>query len=194
MTSNEWQTMCASSNIAPTSETILEQALPQSLAAPTGWRSEILRSSSSLSNHTGTNLINSNTSFFDQSGDYTTLNTADTSPIIFSSINETNRIVNEIPSSTILPSTTISSNSVHEYINRPIYDNLSQEQRTILTNDRQNSATNINNQQQEPIIVHKKLPNGSIVYQQNVSVRYLQPPTPPPPEPIIIRKKKFLLN
>jgi hypothetical protein len=185
MTSNEWQTMCASSNIAPTSETILEQALPESLAAPTGWRSEILRSSSSLSNQTG---------FFEQSGDYTTLNTADTSPIIFSSINETNRIVNEIPSSTILPSTTISSNSVHEYINTPIYDNLSQEQRRILIKDRQNSTTNIDNQQQEPIIVHKKLPNGSIVYQQNVSVRYLQPPTPPPPEPIIIRKKKFLLN
>lgn len=39
-----------------------------------------------------------------------------------------------------------------------------------------------------PIVLHRKMPNNQVTYQQNVSVRYLQPPTPPPPGPIIIRK------
>lgn len=38
-----------------------------------------------------------------------------------------------------------------------------------------------------PVIVHRKLPNNLVTYQQNVSVRYLQPPPLPPPGPLIIR-------
>lgn len=42
-----------------------------------------------------------------------------------------------------------------------------------------------------PLIVHRKLPNNLVTYQQNVSVRYLQPPPLPPPGPLIIRTNAF---
>lgn len=42
-----------------------------------------------------------------------------------------------------------------------------------------------------PVIVRRKLPNNLVTYQQNVSVRYLQPPPLPPPGPLIIRKNLF---
>ena len=43
-----------------------------------------------------------------------------------------------------------------------------------------------------PEIITKPNPNP-VTYQQNISVRYLVPPTPPPPGPLIIRGKNLLL-
>ena len=45
----------------------------------------------------------------------------------------------------------------------------------------------IEHQQPPPMIVHRKLANNLVTYQQNISVRYLRPPTPPAPGPLIIR-------
>ena len=49
----------------------------------------------------------------------------------------------------------------------------------------------VENEQEAPLVVHKQLPNNLVTYQQNISLRYLQPPTPPPPGPIIIRKERI---
>ena len=46
-------------------------------------------------------------------------------------------------------------------------------------------------QGQPPIIIRKQLPNNLLTYQQNISLRYLKPPTPPPPGPIIIRNQRL---
>lgn len=43
------------------------------------------------------------------------------------------------------------------------------------------------NQDTSPLIVKKK-PNHNIKYVQEVSIRYLKPPTPPPPGDIIIKE------
>jgi hypothetical protein len=172
-----------SSNILST-ESILTQALPGPLAVPSGWHSEVLHSSSPIPNDIGTNLLNSNTNVFEKQEEYRTLSTSDAPPMIFSSQNETNRILNEIPSST--------NSSISEYNNIPINDITNQGQKTILTTDEQTFIKNIDNQQPPPVVIRKTLPNNVVQYQQNISVRYLQPPTPPPPGPIIIRKYKFL--
>jgi hypothetical protein len=182
-------------NVLPSTDSILAQALPRSLSAPQGWRSEILDSSSPTADDIETNLITGDTSYFEKHEEYQTLNTSDAPPIIFSSINEANRVVNEIPSSTILPSRTANTKSTNGYINTTIGDSSSHEQKTFVTKDQQNFITNINDQQEPPpLILHKTLPNNTVTYQQNVSVRYLQPPSPPPPGPIIIRKKKLSLK
>jgi len=180
MIADEWQTTSSSSVVVPTSQAILSQALKGPLVPPAGWRSELVHSASSTSNESETDLINTNTSFFEKHEEYETLNTTDAPPIIFSSTKEENRIVNEIPSTTIFPSTTVSSDSTNEYFNASICEGSIQEEKTFITTD----------QQPEPIILHKTLPNNTVTYKQNISVRYLQPPTPPPPEPIIIRNKK----
>ena len=45
-----------------------------------------------------------------------------------------------------------------------------------------------------PVIVRRKLPNNLVTYQQNIAVKYLQPPPLPPPGPLIIRTNdRFLL-
>lgn len=46
------------------------------------------------------------------------------------------------------------------------------------------------NQDPDPIRIVRPN-NQSVVYKQQVSIRYLQPPTPPPPAPIIIREKQL---
>jgi len=57
----------------------------------------------------------------------------------------------------------------------------------------QNTGTMINfneypiNQDSNPEQIHRPN-NGRITYQQDVAIRYLQPPTPPPPAPIIVRE------
>lgn len=51
------------------------------------------------------------------------------------------------------------------------------------------STSSLINQDPSPIRVLKPA-NTSLVYKQQVSVRYLQPPTPPPAAPIIIREKQ----
>jgi hypothetical protein len=183
MTTKQWQTADANS----TTQSILSQALPAPLAAPTGWRSEVISSSSPIPDHMGTNLINSNTNFTERYDEYKTLNTPDAPPIIFSSTNEANRVIDEMSSSRILPSTTFSSTS-SGYSNQSSSASAFQEPKRILTQDQQQFIKNVDTQQPPPLVLHKKLPNNLVTYQQTISVRYLQPPTPPPPEPIIIRK------
>lgn len=51
-----------------------------------------------------------------------------------------------------------------------------------------NAFHQVQRQNLPPLIIRKQLPNNSVVYRQNVSVRYLQPPPLPPPGPLIIRK------
>lgn len=185
MITDDWQVSSTNSTLLPTSETILSQALPGVLATPSGWRSDVVGSSSSSFSESATNFINDNstsTNYFEKHEEYKTLNAVDAPPIIFSSSNnETNRIVNEIPSSSILPSTTISTCSTNEYNNTAICDSSIQDQNIHLKHD-----------QQEPLIIRKTLPNNTVKYEQNVSVRYLQPPSPPPPGPLIIRKKNSI--
>lgn len=182
MTTEGWQTSSyTSSTLLPTSESIVSQALPGTLAAPSGWHSEFVGSTSTVINDTGTNILNNctgtSTSYFDKHEEYKTLNTVDAPPIIFSSTNETNRIINEIPSSTILPSTSVSTSEVTEYNDATYCDSTKQEQKIF-----------VKQEIQEPVIIRKTIPNNNVTYEQNVSVRYLQPPTPPPPGPLIIRK------
>ncbi|CAF0711904.1 unnamed protein product [Brachionus calyciflorus] len=47
------------------------------------------------------------------------------------------------------------------------------------------------NDDPDPEIIHKKA-NQSIVYNQEVAIRYLRPPTPPPPGPILIQQEANL--
>ena len=172
--------------LSPTAS-ILAQALPGSLAAPNGWRSEIVDGSSSpLPDDIGTDFIHTSSSAFDKHEEYKTLNTLDAPPIIFPSSNETSRTVNEIPFSTrFTPKTTTRSSSA------VLADTTNESYKTFVDKDQRNILTNSLDQDLPPLVLHKTLPDNTVTYQQNVSVRYLQPPTPPPPGPIIIRKKLF---
>ena len=178
MRRNEWPV----NNQLPSTDSILAQALPSALAAPQGWRSEVLDSSSPIPTDSNTDFINTNSNGFERHEEYKTLSTNDAPPIIFSSSNEVNRLINEIPSATVNGS---------EY-NTTSDESLIQEQRAYITKQQSHLIANSLDQQQPPIVVRKTLPNNTVTYQQNVSVRYLQPPTPPPPGPIIIRKNNFL--
>jgi len=179
MNNKGWRSLNKTSGQLLSTDSILKRAMPVSLAAPVGWHSELIRSSSSSSNESATNLINTNTNFIEKHEEYKTLNTSDGPPMIFSST------TNEIPSSS-----NIINNGFCEYNNTTIDDSAYHEQKTVVTDEQ---LASLENQQLPPLIVHKKLPNNVVTYQQNVSVRYLQPPTPPPPGPIIIRKKKTFL-
>lgn len=53
--------------------------------------------------------------------------------------------------------------------------------------DEQEIIRRIEHEQPPPMVVHRKLANNLVTYQQNVSLRYLRPPSPPPPGPLIIR-------
>ena len=75
------------------------------------------------------------------------------------------------------------SSSSDQYVNSSA-TNISLEEQAIIKR--------VENQQEPPLVVHKQLPNNLVTYQQNISLRYLQPPTPPPPGPIIIRKERTL--
>ncbi|CAF3005650.1 unnamed protein product [Rotaria sp. Silwood2] len=178
------------------SQSILAQALPESLAATSGWYSELLDSLLPISNEMETNLNfnnnnNNDENFIQENENYQNINTINGPPIIFSSTDEFNRAVNEISSSTMFPSTSIKTSSISEYSNITLNDctnheaeiNLMENQQISLVNTKDNEAPT-----PPPIIIRKTVPNNTITYQQNVSVRYLQPPTPPPHGPIIIRE------
>jgi hypothetical protein len=184
----KWSPIDDDSNLFSTSESLIAQAIPASLAAPKGWHSEVVESSSSISNDIGTNVINRTKSSIQNHGEYKTLSTHDAPPMIFCSNDEANRIVNEISSSNLFPSTNISS-MTSESSNKLARSTSTQEQKVFSTRDQQSSIINVEHQEQPPIVVHKKSSNNDVTYQQKISVRYLQPPTPPPPAPIIIRNK-----
>ncbi|CAF3646486.1 unnamed protein product [Rotaria sp. Silwood1] len=192
------QTINDNSDVVPTTDSILAQALPESLATPSGWYSELLDSLLPISDEMKTSLnINNNNNnnndpnFIEENQEYQTLYTMDAPPIIFSSNEEYNRTVNEISSSPILQSTNIRTNSTSEYSNLPFDYCTNGEAKLNLINPQQISLANTKEKEAPsppPIVIRKNEPNNTVTYKQNVSVRYLQPPTPPPHGPIIIRE------
>lgn len=171
----------------PPTESILAQALPGSLAAPSGWRSEVLDGSSSpFPDEFSGELTNTNSNAFEKYDEYRTLKTSDAPPIIFSSTHQTHRTVNEIPSSPRLPPRIVNrSNSTR------ITNEANESYKAYIDKNQENILTQNLDEDLPPVILHKTLPNNTVTYEQNVSVRYLQPPTPPPPGPIIIRKSRI---
>jgi len=176
-------------------ETIIPQAIPPPLAAPAGWRSEIVYSNSPIPTDTEVNLVRTNNTFQNNYSVHNTTNTFNTSQ------------TDQLASSFI-------NNNNNEYINRSIDENLihqrqsafteqqqqnrihtiEHQQQSLLTEQQQQRIiNNVVHQQPPPVIVRKTLPNNVVTYEQNVSVRYLKPPTPPPPGPLIIRKSQFFL-
>ena len=153
--------------------------LPGPLAAPLGWRSEIIDSNSPLPPGIEINTANY--------GGYHVTNTSR---------------INQIPSG-LVRSSTVYGNNLVNYQRQPIqYQQQQQQQQRnvvnyvghqhlqpVLTEQQQRNIVNmVEHQQPPPLFVRKRLPNNEVTYKQNVSVRYLQPPTPPPPGPLIIRK------
>lgn len=180
---NDWQNFNGNSNVFSSSDSILSQALPKSFAAPDGWHSEVLESSSPIPNQVETNFNINNTNIIENNAEFDTSNPYDSTSIPYSN-NEANRIVNEIPS------TNINSSSFNEQSHGAThYCSSPQQQQVIVTNNRQ--ASPVQAPAQPPVVIHKTLPNNTVTYNQNISVRYLQPPSPPPPGPIIIRKHTF---
>ena len=76
------------------------------------------------------------------------------------------------------------STSSNQYVNTST-ENISLDEQEIIRR--------VETQQEPPLVVRKQLPNNLVTYQQNISLRYLQPPPPPPPGPIIIRKERVVL-
>ena len=195
MNSEESQNTDRSSNILPTTESHVIQALPRVFAAPLGWHSELVRSPVLVPTESESYLIDSYTSSLNKHEANTTLNTPSASLMTFSSTNDPNHMFNQLSSSTILPTTTtttatasVNSSGV-EVSNALMAKCSSQKQKSILIEDQQSSKANSENEQSLPLILQQTLPNHTITYQQNISVRYLQPPTPPSPGPLIIRKE-----
>ncbi|CAF3994369.1 unnamed protein product [Rotaria sordida] len=190
------RTISSNSDIFSTTKTILAQALPETLAAPPGWYSELFDSFLTISLEMESNLNinnnnNNNINFIEENEDYQTLNMMDAPPMIFSSTDEYNRRINEISSSTIFPSTAFNTNSISEMSNITFDDCISNEETINLMKDQEISSSNIEDIESStppPIVIRKKMPNNNVTYQQNITVRYLQPPTPPPHGPIIIRE------
>ncbi len=131
--------------------------LPPLLAAPVGWRSEIIDSNSPIPTDIEINANNY--------GGSNITNTYKTSQI------------NQIPSTFLSNNTAYTNTSVNH------------QQQSILTEQQQRNIVNIvEHQHPPPLLIRKTLPNNQVTYKQNISVRYLKPPTPPPPGPLIIRK------
>ena len=143
-----------------TAGSILQQSLPASLSAPSGWVSELVESSLSIPDATETNLVE-----HDQA--HLRTNMADAAPTFFSSNGQT---VNE-----------------RTFVNLDAHNSTSTS--SHFTTEQRTSIENIESEQPPPLVVRKTLPNNLVTYKQNISVKYLQPPTPPPPGPIIIRKR-----
>jgi hypothetical protein len=154
-------------------ESIQTHRLSGPLAPPAGWSSVIIHSNSPILTDDGVDLINT---------EYNISNTS---------------VINQIPSG-------LTSNNT-EYYNASINENsfhqqqsfladqqelfLTDQQQSFLTEQQTKNIVNIvENQHPPPLVVRKTLPNNLVTYKQNISVRYLQPPTPPPSGPIIIRK------
>lgn len=182
-TNNDWETTFANTGGMSTSDSILKQSLPAALAAPAGWRSEVVQSSST----TNSQLNQMQTNLVDRHDEYTTMNSYDAPPMIYSSTSEAHRAVDEIPSTAILSSRTFSPK--YDYGQATLNSNTIRERNDYISENQSTSILqNTNTEQPPPLVLHKKLANDQITYQQNISVKYLQPPTPPPPGPIIIRE------
>ncbi|CAF0891784.1 unnamed protein product [Adineta ricciae] len=173
-------------------ESILQQAVPGTLAVPRSWHSEIVGSTSSTyKNDIDSQSINdTDRSVYEKQEEYKTLNTTDGPPVIFSSRSETNRFLNELPPSSLITSngTNTRNSAFAEFKNTPIDESFEQNKNVVLTEEQRAAIANIDTQQPPPMIIRKKATASDMMYQQNISVRYLQPPTPPPPGPIIIRE------
>ncbi|CAF1114019.1 unnamed protein product, partial [Didymodactylos carnosus] len=68
------------------------------------------------------------------------------------------------------------------------WNTINSTQAPLITSSSHSSIRNLVHSQQPPLIIRKHLPNDLVTYKQNVSVRFLKPPTPPPPGPVIIRE------
>jgi hypothetical protein len=184
--SNEWNRSMKNSNTTPSTDVILARSLPVELAAPEGWHSEIIESSSSaiIDDGTRTRTFAANDNISTQQEEYRTSNTTDTSSMLFSSSSQVDQFINQLTTSPT------QINITNNYQEQSIGDHhAAHEQQTFISQAQQQSLIeNIEHQQPPPLIIHKKLPNNQVTYQQNVSLKYLQPPSPPPPGPIIIRK------
>ena len=148
---------------------IPKQTLPASLTAPPESHSTIIHSDSSISVGTETSQIKKHNISVDNYQNYCTTNTNNNSPI--------KKISSGIKSYT------------NEYINTSIYENSAHRQQPTLTEQTQEKIIReVEHQDPPPIVIRKTLPNNTVTYKQNVSIRYLKPPAPPSPGPIIIRK------
>lgn len=137
------------SNSTVTTNGAFLPTLPGSLAAPPGWRSQIIHSDSAS--------LATNNVIVNNSGGY--------------------NLDRQIRSR--------SADNFTGYNNASIY----RQQGPFLSQQQQrNIVRTVETQYPPPLVVRKTLPNNQVTYQQNVSVRYLQPPTPPPSGPLIIRK------
>lgn len=171
-------------------DAILAQSLPGPLRAPAGWRSVVIQSDIPIVTDTGANLINTNISVVDNYEGHTTTDTYNTSQF-----NQTpSPIINnqaDCLDTTNTYNTSQFVNNQTDYSNTSINQSSAYQDQTVLTSEQeQNIIHRIENQQPPPLVFNKKLENNFVTYKQNISVRYLRPPTPPPPGPIIIRKKE----
>lgn len=161
-------------------DAILHQAIPETLATPKGWHSEFLQASSAeFDNAQASNAAqwyNNDTISQEQQENFSSLNVDDGPPTLLSSYNETN----EYSSGNTGTSLNISSSE------QPL-----PEKTVKLTAEQRAAIANIDSQQPPPLVIRKHSTEAPMNYVQNVSIRYLQPPTPPLPGPIIIRKLLF---
>jgi hypothetical protein len=197
--------------ITTRSDEIIAQALPSPLHAPPGWRSVVIHSNSPIPTGGGLNLHNTtnsyeqyNTSNAFGGGGYNTSNAFggggyNTSNTFEAGLNTTNlsntygagfntanlsNTYNEYNTSGFNQSAT-------EFLNTSLNTNLSSQNQRVYTDQEQRHIINtIETQHPPPVFLRKKLPNNAVTYKQNVSLRYLRPPTPPPPGPLIIRKNR----
>ncbi|CAF1383857.1 unnamed protein product [Rotaria sp. Silwood1] len=180
------------------SSSILLESLPPCLAAPVGWQSEIIHGQTSISpyneidtnniliNNTTQDYYTTNTIINNPEQDYCTTNTSNillnnTNDILLNNYQE----VYDTNNITTIP-TNITSHQ-NEYINLSSVNNAINQQQTILTEQQNIINNNVKLNDQPPIIIRKKITNP-VTYKQNVTIRYLKPPTPPPPGPLIIRE------
>ncbi|CAF0949062.1 unnamed protein product [Adineta steineri] len=229
--------------IQTNAESILMRALPAPLAAPAGWRSEIIHSNSPIPTDTAINLSSTNTSYQnDLDGPYKIINTTRTDQLSSGYIGNSNEYlstsvggnvsqqgnswssgnayvdgyastggnilqqgnswkggntyVDERASiggnitqrgNTYIDEHASIGGNISQHGNTWTGGNILNRTNTVLTQQQQQNIINTV-EHQNPLIIRKTLPNNTVTYQQNVSVRYLQPPTPPPPGPIIIRE------
>lgn len=196
------------------SDEIIAQALPSPLHAPPGWRSVVIHSNSPIPTDGGLNLHNTTNSY----EEYNTSNTFggagyNTSNAFGGGYNTSNTFEAGLNTTNLSNTygagfdTANLSNTYNEYntsgfnqsatdfLNTSLNTNLSSQNRTVYTDqERRNIMHTIETQHPPPVFLRKTLPNNAVTYKQNVSLRYLRPPTPPPPGPLIIRKKKKKLR
>lgn len=204
---HQWQTagnMQGLTNSAATVRTdnILLNALPAPLAAPPGWRSQIIHSNSPLSFHTNVSTDNTFANEYDE--DISTTESLNTTQLVRNANN--NRYIQKSVSDNSIyhGQRSIGDNSIqHERfidnrrVIQPVFnDNVSYHQQNTVLNEQQQQQIiqQVEHQQPPPLVINKRLPNNLVTYQQNISVRYLKPPTPPTTGPLIIRKLSYSLS